>query len=90
MAGGDLLGPGVGFCLARLAGKLDLALGRERPDDNVEQVGGTTSVGRGDRVRLRPAQPVELGASSSRFWLSALLTTTITGAVERRRMRVAS
>ena len=62
MAGGDLLGPGLGFRLARLAGDLDLALGRERPDDRVEQVAGAAAMGRGDRVGLLPAEPVELGA----------------------------
>ena len=59
--GGDLIGPGVGLDLARLAGELLLALGRQRPDDRIEQVAGPAPVGRGDRVGLVPAEGVELG-----------------------------
>ena len=37
-AGGHVLGPRLGLGLARLAGDLRLGLGRQRPDDGVEQV----------------------------------------------------
>ena len=62
MAGRDLLGPRLGLFLARLACELDLALGRQRPDDRVEQVAGAAAVRRRDRVGLLPAELVELGA----------------------------
>ena len=61
-AGGDLVGPRLGLGLARLARDLRLALGRQRPDDGVEQVAGAAAVRRGDRVGLLPAERVELGA----------------------------
>ena len=81
MAGGDLLGPRVGLGLARLAGELDLALGRQRPDDRVEQVAGAAAVGRGDRVGLLPAELVELGA----FELALLVVGLVDDDDHRRR-----
>ena len=59
---GDLVGPRLGIGLARLARELALALGRQRPDDRVEQVTGPAAVRGGDRVGLVPAHGVELGA----------------------------
>ena len=44
-----------------LRASLRLALGRQRPDDRVEQVAGAAAVGRRDRVGLLPAERVELG-----------------------------
>ena len=60
--GRDLIGPGFRLDLARLARDLLVALGRQRPDDRVEQVAGAAPVGRRDRVGLVPAEGVELGA----------------------------
>ena len=59
-AGGDLLRPLVGFLLLGLAGDLLLGLGRQRPDDGVEEVAGSAAVRGGDRVCLLPAERVEL------------------------------
>ncbi len=61
-ARGDLVGPCLGLGLARLARQLLLGLGRQRPHDRVEQVAGPAAVRRGDRVRLLPAERVELHA----------------------------
>ena len=61
-AGGDLVGPGLGLGVARLARPLLVALGRQRPDDRVEQVARAAPVRGRDRVGLVPAQRVELGA----------------------------
>ena len=53
---------GLDLRLAALALDLRGRLGRQRPDDRIEQVAGAAAVGRADGVGLLPAQAVELGA----------------------------
>jgi hypothetical protein len=79
--GGDLVGPLVGFRLALLPRDLGLALGRQRPDDGVEQVTGASTVGRGDRIRLLPAERMELGG----LQLALLVVGLVHGHDHRRR-----
>ena len=75
----DLVGPRLGFGLARLARKLGLALGRQRPHDRIEQVAGTATVARRDRIRLVPAERMELGA----FELALLVVGLVDGDDDR-------
>ena len=81
MAGRDLLGPRLGLGLACLARELGLALGRQRPDDHVEQVAGAPPVRRRDRVGLLPAELVEFGA----FELALLVVGLVDDDDDRRR-----
>ncbi len=60
-AGGHVRSPLVGFLLAALSDDFGLALRRQRPDDRIEQIRDAAAVGRADRIRLLPAQGVELG-----------------------------
>ena len=83
-AGRDLVGPGLGLGLAGLARELALALGRQRPDDRVEQVAGAAAVRRRDRVGLVPAEGVELGALEL-----ALLVVGLVDRDDDRRLRPA-
>ena len=79
-AGGHLVGPGVGLGLARLAGELLRRLGRQRPHDRVEQVAGPAAVRGRDRVRLLPAERVELHALE----LALLVVGLVDGDEDRR------
>ena len=56
VAGRDVAGPVVGFLLAGLSRELLRGLGRERPDDRVEQVAGAPAVRRARSGRSRPSR----------------------------------
>ena len=62
LAGRHFLGPRLGLCLSSFPRLFLLALGRQRPDDRVEQVAGPAPVRSRDLVGLLPAKRVELGS----------------------------
>ena len=80
LAGRDLVGPGLRLGLAGLARDLPLALGRQRPDDRVQQVTRAPAVRRGDRIGLLPAEGVELHALE----LALLVVGLVDGDDDRR------
>ena len=72
---GHVARPFVRLGLTLLASDLLLAFGRQCPHDRVEQIRHTAAVSRADRVRLLPAQGVELG----RFKLALLVVGLVRG-----------